>query len=164
VVGHGVRGGGFYDAACPEFVNVPGTVGGTVPAQLSLTLGSAAAFGALTPGVAHTYTATMTGNVISTAGDGALSVTDPSTDAPGHLVNGAFSLPQALKVAAASPAGTGTAAGSVSGTPLNVLTYTGPTSNDAVTFTFTQDVGATDALRTGPYSKTLTFTLSTMTP
>ena len=30
--------------------------------------------------------------------------------------------------------------------------------------TFTQGIGATDALRTGRYSKTLTFTLSTTTP
>ena len=29
---------------------------------------------------------------------------------------------------------------------------------------FTQHVGAADALRTGTYSKTLTFTLSTTTP
>jgi hypothetical protein len=99
-----------------------------------------------------------------TAGDGALSVTDPSSNAPGHLVNGAFSLPQALKASATSAAGTGSPAGRVSGSPLNVLTYSGPTSNDAVTFTFTQDVGASDALRTGTYSKTLTFTLSTTNP
>ena len=33
-----------------------------------------------------------------------------------------------------------------------------------MTIDFWQHVGATDALRTGPYSKTLTFTLSTTTP
>ena len=37
-------------------------------------------------------------------------------------------------------------------------------SNDAVTVGFTQRVEATDALRTGAYSKTLTFTLSTTQP
>jgi hypothetical protein len=37
-------------------------------------------------------------------------------------------------------------------------------SNDPVTITFKQAIGATDALRTGTYSKTLTFTLSTTTP
>ena len=37
-------------------------------------------------------------------------------------------------------------------------------SNDAVTITFNQHIGATDALRTGNYSKTLVFTLSTTTP
>ena len=44
------------------------------------------------------------------------------------------------------------------------MTYAAPISNDAVTVTFTQYIGANDALRTGTYSKTLTFTLSTTTP
>ena len=39
-----------------------------------------------------------------------------------------------------------------------------PVSNDAVAITFSQAVGANEALRTGSYSKTLTFTLSTTTP
>ena len=37
-------------------------------------------------------------------------------------------------------------------------------SNDPVTIGFRQAVKATDALRTGAYSKTLTFTLSTTNP
>jgi len=37
-------------------------------------------------------------------------------------------------------------------------------SNDTATITFSQAVGANEALRTGTYSKTLTFTLSTTTP
>jgi hypothetical protein len=37
-------------------------------------------------------------------------------------------------------------------------------SNDAVAVTFGQHVSANDALRTGAYNKTLTFTLSTTTP
>ena len=53
---------------------VDGTVGGTVPATLSLTLGAPASFGAFTPGVAKEYTASTTANVISTAGDAALTV------------------------------------------------------------------------------------------
>ena len=50
-----------------------GDVGGTVPATLALTLGAPATFGAFTPGVAKEYTATTTANVISTAGDAALT-------------------------------------------------------------------------------------------
>ena len=42
-----------------------GGVGGTVPATLSLTLGTPAAFGAFTPGVAKDYIASTTANVIS---------------------------------------------------------------------------------------------------
>ena len=45
--------------------DTPGTVGGTVPATLSLTLGAPATFGAFTPGVAKDYTASTTANVIS---------------------------------------------------------------------------------------------------
>ena len=37
-------------------------------------------------------------------------------------------------------------------------------SNDAVALEFKQSIGASDALRTGNYAKTLTFTLSTTTP
>ena len=68
--------------------------GGTVPATLSLSLGTPASFGPFTPGVAKTYSASTTANVISTAGDATLSVADPSPIATGHLVNGTFSLPQ----------------------------------------------------------------------
>ena len=81
--------GAFTDPTAP--------VGGTVPATLSLTLGTPATFGAFTPGITRTYTASMTANVISTAGDAALTVSDPSSTATGHLVNGLFSLPQPLK-------------------------------------------------------------------
>ena len=53
-------------------------------------------FGAFTPGVSRIYTATSSATVLSTAGDALLSVVDPSTTAPGHLVNGTFALPQPL--------------------------------------------------------------------
>jgi hypothetical protein len=42
--------------------------------------------------------------------------------------------------------------------------WTGPVSNGSVAITFRQAIGANDALRTGSYTKTLTFTLSTSTP
>jgi hypothetical protein len=119
----------------------PGDTGGTVPATLSLTLGAPATFGAFTPGVTRDYTASTTANVISTAADAALTVSDP-----GHLTNGAFALPQPLQVA------------------LSKTAWTAPVSNDTVTVTFTQRVESTDALRTGAYSRTLVFTLSTTTP
>ena len=150
-----------------DATNDDGDVSGSVPPTLSLTLGTPASFGAFTPGVARDYTATMTANVISTAGDAALTVADPSSTATGHLVNGTFSLPSILQAKAGSPGSTGGGAyanvgGSAAPTPL--LSYTGPVSNDAVTVSFLQHIGATDAVRTGTYSKTLTFTLSTTTP
>jgi type 1 glutamine amidotransferase len=126
--------------------DTPGSVGGTVPATLALTLGAPASFGAFTPGVAKEYTATTTATVISTAGDATLTVADPSTASPGHLVNGVFSLAAPLQ-------GLGV-----------VKTWSAPISNEAVPITFKQAIGANEALRTGSYSKTLTFTLSTTTP
>jgi hypothetical protein len=139
---------------------------GTVPATLSLTLGAPASFGAFTPGLTKDYSASMTANVISTAGDATLSVADPSATATGHLVNGAFSLPSVLQAKATSAASVGGAFANVGGSaaPTTLLTYAGPASNDGVTVSFLQHVGSTDALRTGSYSKTLTFTLSTTTP
>ena len=79
--------------------------------------------------------------MISTAGDATLTVSDP-----GRLMNGSIALPQPLRVEIA-PA-----------------TWTQPVSNAAVAITFRQAIAATDALRTGTYSRTLTFTLSTTTP
>ena len=75
---------------------VAGDVGGSVPATLSLVLGTPPAFGAFTPGLAKTYTASTTATVISTAGDATLTVADPSPVATGKLVNGAFSLASPL--------------------------------------------------------------------
>jgi hypothetical protein len=133
------------------WTDADGGVSGTVPATLSLTLGPNVSFGAFTPGVTNEYVATTTANVISTAGDATLSVSDPSATATGHLVNGAYSLPEPLRVAG-------------SALPATVKTYTGPISNDPVTIEFRQLVKSTDGLRTGTYSKTLTFTLSTTSP
>ena len=107
-----------------------------MPATLSLTLGSTApSFGNFTPGIDKTYDATGTANVISTAGDALLSVADPSSTATGHLVNGAFSLPDPLTARARNADGNPPApafnnVGS-SASPLNLLTWNAPISNDA---------------------------------
>ncbi|HEX6026316.1 MAG TPA: M14 family zinc carboxypeptidase [Solirubrobacter sp.] len=147
-------------------VGPEGEVSGTVPPTLSLSLGTPASFGAFTPGVDGTYDASTTANVISSAGDGLLSVSDPDPTNTGKLVNGSFTLAQPLQASASSAAGTGAAFAPVGGSanPTNVLTYSGPTSNDSVTLNFRQSIGRTEALRTGSYSKTLTFTLSTTQP
>src|SRR5262249_37249511 len=100
----------------------------------------------------------------STAGDATLSVIDPSSNAPGRLVNGAFSLPTALKVVGTSPGSTSAGAGTVSGAPLMLTSWSAPVSNDPTQVLFTQSIAANDALRTGTYAKTLPFPLSTPTP
>jgi hypothetical protein len=76
---------------------------------------------------------------------------------PGKLTNGSFTLASPLEVSASSPAGTG-------GAGTTLLTYSGPVSHDPVTVAFEQHIDAGEALRTGSYSKTLTFTLSTTNP
>ncbi len=148
-----------------------GGVGGDVASMLSLTVNQAASFGSFAPATARNYDAAAAATVISTAGDAKLSVTDPSAVATGRLVNtngGTFSLPQLLQVRANNAGNTGTTYSSLSstaGTPVDLLTYTGPTAGaDNVTLNFRQAIGATDPLRSGSYSKTLTFTLSTTTP
>jgi hypothetical protein len=161
----------FGDKALPvSLTSADGSAGGSVPATLSLTLGTPpATFAPFTPGVTRPYEAATTANVISSAGDALLSVADPSAFQTGHLVNGTFFLPQPLQARARNagtpppPAPAYNNVGS-SASPLNLLTYSGPVSNDAVALQFSQLINATDALRTGTYSKTLTFTLSTTTP
>ena len=103
-----------------------------MPATLSLTLGAPATFGAFTPGVAKDYTATTTANVISTAGDAALTVSRPRP-------------PDQRRVLAAA-----------SRCSVDVHArrrWTAPVSNDPVTITFKQHIGANDALRTGAYRR-----------
>jgi hypothetical protein len=112
-----------------------------VPATLGLTLGAPAAFGAFTPGVAKTYDASTTADVISTAGDAALSFSGPN-----HLTNGAFTLAQPFTIS------------------LSKSSWSAPVSHDPVSIGFHQPIGATDPLRTGSYSATVTFTLSTTNP
>ncbi|WP_053227848.1 peroxidase family protein [Solirubrobacter soli] len=131
----------FKLADAPVHLEQGGTASASVPPVLSLALGAPATFGPFTPGVARDYVATTTATVTSTAGDATLGAGDP-----GHLTNGSAALVSPLVVGFSRAA------------------WTAPTSNDAVTMSFTQHIGATEALRTGAYSKTVLFTLSTTTP
>jgi len=112
-----------------------------VPSTLALTLDGPATFAPFTPGVEQDYSASTLATVTSSAGDARLSVSDP-----GHLTNGAFALASPLAV------------------ELSKATWAGPVSNDRVTVAFKQHVGATDPLRAGDYTRTVTLTLSTTNP
>ena len=149
------------------FASATTEVGTTVPTTLALALGAKPSLGALTPSLDKDYTASTTATVLATSGDAKLSVSDPSTTATGHLVNGTYALPSVLQVKASSTTtGVGGAFADIGGaaTPTTLLTYPGPTQTDSATLDFRQHVSVTDALRAGSYSKTLTFTLSTSTP
>ncbi|WP_053226288.1 immunoglobulin-like domain-containing protein [Solirubrobacter soli] len=115
-------------------------VGGNVAPTLSLAVGSPVSFGAFTPGVAKDYTASTTATVTSTAGDAALSTSAVT------LTNGAFRLARPVAIAPARTA------------------WTAPVSNDVFPIAFTQSIGASEPLRTGVYTGTVTVTLSTTTP
>ena len=102
-------------------------------------LGAAATFSAFRPGIAADYTATVT----STAGDGTLTTADPSPTNTGHLVNGTFSLPNALTAMAGGPF----ALVGASTNPTTLRTYSGPVSNDVTTVLFRQTIGQDDTFR-----------------
>ena len=141
--------------------NTDHDVVGAVPATLAVPLSPAGSLGTFVPGVARDYTAGLNATVTSTGGDSKLTVSDASTTNTGKLVNGTHALAQPLQVR------TGTAAfapigGSAS--PTSLLDFVEPVSGATVPVEFKQSIGANEGLRTGQYSKTLTFTLSTTTP
>jgi hypothetical protein len=147
-----------------------GGVGGQTPPTLTLDLSNASPFTPFVPGIDRAYTTTATARVVSSALDATLSVADASTTDTGHLVNGTYALPQGLQIGAAKPAADGTTPPPATFAPIGgssnptlLLTYDGPVV-ETDTLTFKQNIGGGDALRTGAYSKTLTFTLSTMNP
>ncbi|MBE2318011.1 chitobiase/beta-hexosaminidase C-terminal domain-containing protein [Solirubrobacter sp. CPCC 204708] len=138
-------------------------VTGTVPATLALSLGAFTPFDPFIPGVPRDYTTSAAADVISTAGNATLSVSDGGAN-PGHLMNGTFKMAQPLQASASSMGGTAAAGGALGAGARALMNYSAPVSNDRVTLTLKQPIGTTDPLRTGTYSKTLTFTLSTTSP
>jgi sugar phosphate isomerase/epimerase len=144
------------------------TIGGDVPSLLQLTVpNNGGSFGTFVPGVARNYTTALAANVTTTTGDAALSVTDPSTNAPGKLVNGANSLASPVGIRALAlgdPANTAYTPLPGDNSALLLKSWTAPVTNATLTLGLQQSIGAAEALRAGTYSKTLTFTLSTTTP
>jgi hypothetical protein len=136
--------------------------------MLSLNLSPTTSFGTFVPATARTYESAAAALITSTAGNATLTVSDPSTNSPGHLVNGAFALAQPLQIRATNAANPNTAFAPLSetaGASQTLLTYAGPTAGaDTATIGFRQVIGANDALRAGAYSKVLTYTLSTTQP
>lgn len=144
--------------------NQPSDVTATVPSVLALSISQNATLGAITPGITKDYTASVSGQITSTAGSAALTVSDASSTAPGHLVNGAYALAQPLQVQASDPTRPAGAFGPVGASPLTILSVDSAVSVDPITIGLKQSVGANELLRAGSYSKTLTFTLTSTTP
>jgi sugar phosphate isomerase/epimerase len=143
-------------------------VGGNVPSVLQLSVpNTSGTFGTFVPGIGTNYNTALAATVTATTGDAALTVTDPSSTAPGHLVNGAFSLASALTARAVGLGDTPPAfapLNETAGAPLQLKSWNGPVTSAPLTIDLRQAIGATEALRAGTYSKSLTFTLSTQTP
>ena len=145
-----------YDVAAGDVTflqgtSTDGTVGGTVPATLSLPVGGPASLGAFAPGVDRNYETTMAATVTSTGGDATLAVTDPSANATGRLVNGTFALSEPLQVRANANAVR--AAEHDAGIAAGLLTYAGPVSNDAVSIGLRQHIGANQGSAPGPTAR-----------
>jgi hypothetical protein len=120
------------------------------------------------PAEAKTYTNTC--NVTATDTDAAsrLTAEDASATDTGHLVQGAYDLPDPLEVQAAAEergitTGVQTLATSL-GHPQTLLNFAEPFADNLLTVKFTQKIGKKDPLHTGVYAKTITLTLSTTTP
>jgi predicted extracellular nuclease len=140
--------------------SVDGTITGSVPATLSLSLSGTVSLGSFLPGVGKDYDGSTTATVTSSAETADLSVADASSTATGRLVNGTRALATPLQLNAGGPF----APVPTDGTPLQLKHYGDVVSNDATTINVRQTIGANEGLRTGTYAKTLTFTLSTTAP
>ena len=141
---------------------VPGTVAGTVPPTLGLTISSASSsFGTFIPGVAADYTTSVALGVTHSTGGAALTVQDPSPVATGHLVNGDLSLLSPLLARAGSSAFAPIGSGA---SPLALQAFPAPVVNEPVAVTFKQPISDVEPLRTGSYAKTVLFTLSSTSP
>jgi hypothetical protein len=148
-----------------EVATGSGTVEGSVPGTLALSVsGGTSSLGSFTPGVSRVYESSIAATVTTTAAQSTLTAQDPSGVATGHLVNGAFSLAQPLELDATDQGSPTGVLASLGSGPLTLLGFPAPVSNEPVTIGVAQPIGATDPLRTGSYSKTITLTLSTATP
>ena len=140
-----------------------------VDTTMELTLPAAGVtFPTFIPSIPRDYIATAALGVRSTAGNTAVTVHDAAATTAGRLVNGGAALVQPVAVwgASSNPAAAAGATGPIGGAsaPRTLVNYSAPVQNDPLTVTFRQTIGSTEALRSGTYSKTLTFTLSTTAP
>jgi hypothetical protein len=140
------------------------TITATVPLTLGLQLGDTRVnFGSIVPGVAQVYQASVAATVTSTAGNATLSAVDADGD-DGRLATGAFKLASPLRLRATNGANPNTAFAPLTATPMTLLTYPTWISNDAVTITVQQPIGAAEPLMAGTYGKVIRFTLSSTSP
>jgi hypothetical protein len=139
---------------------------GASHASVSLSVDPATSFGSFVAGTSNDYLTTLGATVTSTGADASLTVLDPSETATGHLVNGSWALASPLEAKATSAQGVGSPFGPIgsAAAPLVLLSWAEPVTDQPVTIQFRQSIAATDTMRTGSYSKSLEFTLSSTAP
>jgi hypothetical protein len=181
ITGSGSAAGNCGAETCEFTLEAPTTVSvvfapagtkveGEVPNTTSLTGCEApVVLGPFVPTVAFNYENTCSLVATSTGNATELSAADLSGNETGHLVQGIYRLPSALKTKANGLAGlefpgTGFPYASLDPGPVTLLTYGGPVSADNVTVHFQQHIGEHDALHTGTYSKPITLTLEQTAP
>ena len=109
----------------------------------------------------------MTAQVLSTAANATLSVADPSSDEhrpprQRHVLPAGGA--RGRRDAHRPPVDDDGAGRRHRAAPTTLLTYDVTAGVETITLRFKQNIAVTDALRTGAYAKTLTFTLSTTAP
>ena len=148
--------------------SIPSLVYGEVEQTTSLESACEEVFlGIFLPGVEHEYENSCTVIATSTGQESALSAADEGAVAVGHLVNGSYSLAQALQVQGTdteSLGGVSTGFGTVAAGPYTLLNWAVPVSADTVKVDFKQPIGKHDPLHTGTYAKTITLTLKQTLP
>ena len=131
--------------------NTPGDIAGNVPATLALTIGAPASFGTFVPAVARDYESSLVANVVSTAS--AVHAERPRPELHRHREarQRARALASPLQIKATNRAVTNAAFAPLRSdrSPLRLLSYTGPVSNDPVTIGFRQSIAATEPLLHG---------------
>jgi hypothetical protein len=152
-------------SAAAALATLPGASAAAAQADLSLSVLPAAPLGPFLPGVAADYTTSAVATVTTPTPNATLTIVDASgVGVPGELYNqtGAVSLDAPLQASGSSsaPGATGNPFGPIGPTQLTLVTYSPPVTGDPVTIDLMQPIGASEALRSGTYSKTVTLTLT----
>ncbi|RKQ93231.1 sugar phosphate isomerase/epimerase [Solirubrobacter pauli] len=145
-----------------DSTSVDADLNAQVPRAMGISLAGSVTFGAIVPGIAKDYDAGTTVRATSSVASSKLTISDPSSTATGHLVNGAFAMPQAVKVGVGATPAFAPLGGASS--PTVLATWAHPLANEAVDLKFRQSVAEGDRLLEGNYSKRVTLTLSATTP
>ena len=140
--------------------SVPGDVSGTVPPTLALEVGPAVSLRRVPPGTRAHLHGDDHGEGALDRGRGGAHGHRPGHRPPGPPGQRRLRAPERARGARDARR----RLAPLSGTPLTLQSWSGPVSGATPTLEFRQPIGSTDALRSGTYRKTITFTLSTTTP